>query len=53
VDEYWIVDWRQRTVDVYRRQEGRLESAGTLTGADRLTSPVLPGFDVEVGSLFD
>ena len=44
VREYWIVDWRARTVQVYRRQQTQLELAATLLGEDVLTSPLLPGF---------
>ncbi len=42
--EYWIVDWRRRTVDVYRRDAGRLVLVSTLADGDTLTSPLLPGF---------
>jgi Uma2 family endonuclease len=44
VDEYWIVDWRFRTVDQYRRAGDKLELIATLTGDDELTSPLLAGF---------
>ena len=30
VDEYWIVDWRQRRLEVFRREEARLVLAATL-----------------------
>ena len=32
VDEYWIVDWQQRTVDVYRQADQTLRLVGTLSG---------------------
>ncbi len=44
VQEYWIVDWRVRTVQVYRRAEMALTLVGTLRDDDILTSPLLPGF---------
>jgi Uma2 family endonuclease len=44
VSEYWIVDWRERTVQVYRREQDELRLAATLSGDDLLTSPLLPGF---------
>ena len=44
VREYWIVDWRARTVQVYRRHQTQLVLAATLLGEDVLTSPLLPGF---------
>ena len=52
VDEYWIVDWRARQVEVYRRDEGDLRLVATLTGEDTLTSPMLPGFSCSVASLW-
>jgi Uma2 family endonuclease len=52
VDEYWIADWRERTVDVFRRNGGALTLVATLTDDDTLTSPVLPGFACPVRSLW-
>ncbi|MGH2458286.1 MAG: Uma2 family endonuclease, partial [Chloroflexota bacterium] len=37
--EYWIVDWRKRQVEVYRRAEPTLELMGTFREEDTLTSP--------------
>jgi Uma2 family endonuclease len=53
VDEYWIVDWRARSVAVYRRAGDALALTGTLTGADELTSPHLPGFAMPVPELWE
>jgi Uma2 family endonuclease len=50
--EYWIVDWRLRQVEVYRREEGALRLVATLHEADVLESPVLPGFRLSVAELF-
>ena len=44
VREYWIADWRSRSVQVHRRREARLELVATLLDDDILTSPLLPGF---------
>lgn len=52
VDEYWIADWHTRSVAIYRRGGEMLELVGTLTGADILTSPLLPGFHTPVESIF-
>ncbi len=52
VEEYWILDWRAQTVAVYRRQGRQLQLVATLHTADTLTSPLLPGFSVPVGFLF-
>jgi Uma2 family endonuclease len=53
VDEYWIVDWRQHRVEVFRRTGGDLKLAATLGDNDTLTSPLLPGFEVRVASLWE
>jgi Uma2 family endonuclease len=53
VSEYWIVDWQQRKVEVYRRQQMALQLLATLYAIDTLTSPVLPGFACPVVTLFD
>lgn len=49
--EYWIVDWREPTVEVYRREEAALRLVTTLTADDTLTSPLLPGFTNPVAAL--
>lgn len=51
--EYWIVDWRLRVVQVYRRQDLALQLVATLSGEDVLTSPLLPGFSCPVANLWD
>jgi Uma2 family endonuclease len=53
VREYWIVDWRTQTVTVHRRHEGLLRLEATLGREDSLTSPLLPGFAVPIGRLFE
>ena len=50
--EYWIADRQQRKLEVYRREGGLLKLAVSLYAADELTSPVLPGFRVDVSQLF-
>lgn len=52
VPEYWIVDWEQRQVEVYRREEEGLALTATLGEGDSLTSPQLPGFTCPASSLF-
>ena len=52
VDEYWIVDWRARRVELYRRVEGELALVEPLTGDDILTSPLLPGFACSISTLW-
>jgi len=52
VQEYWIVNWRLREIEVYRRESANLQKVCTLTTSDKLTSPLLPGFDCAVSGLF-
>lgn len=52
VQEYWIADWRDRTVEVYRRRDAQLHRVATLRGDDTLTSPLLPGFSARLAELF-
>ena len=51
VREYWIVDWPDQVIQVYRHRDGALEVAATLSGTDQLTSPLLPGFSCSVGEI--
>ena len=50
--EYWIVNWRQRSVEVYRREQATLRLAATLYAQDILDSPLLPSFTCQVARLF-
>jgi Uma2 family endonuclease len=50
--EYWIVDWRARTVDVYRQDAGVLSLSTHLVGDDEITSPLLPGFVAPLSRIF-
>jgi len=52
VQEYWIVDWQQQQVEVYRRAQAELTLAATLYRDDALQSPLLPGFFCQVAALF-
>ena len=52
VEEYWIVDWRRQTVEVYRREQAALRLGATLGNDDALTSPLLPGFSSSVAGFW-
>jgi len=52
VDEYWIVDWRQRRIEVFRQEDARLILAATFSESDTLTTPLLPTFRCSVRDLF-
>lgn len=50
--EYWVVNWRERYIEVYQRQEGILELDRTLNENDTLQTPLLAGFSCKVEQLF-
>jgi Uma2 family endonuclease len=52
VDEYWITDWRQHRVEVYRRDGAQLAFVATLGPGDTLSSPLLPDFALPLDRLF-
>lgn len=52
VREYWILDWRLKQVEVYRREAGELRRVATLLPEETLTSPLLAGFGCVVSTLF-
>jgi Uma2 family endonuclease len=53
VQEYWIVDSENREVLVFRLQGQTLQEIATLKSDDELTSPLLPGFQLEVSAVFN
>jgi Uma2 family endonuclease len=52
VKEYWIVNWRERTIEIYRRNNAVLTRYKTLDENDTLDTPLLPGFTCKVGDIF-
>jgi Uma2 family endonuclease len=52
VDEYWIADWREQRIEVYRTNRDHLLHVSTLGSGDTLTSPILPGFALLIDRLF-
>jgi Uma2 family endonuclease len=52
VQEYWILDYQQQQVNVYRRRQAVLELAATLLAEDTLTSHLLSEFSCPVAELF-
>jgi Uma2 family endonuclease len=53
VREYWIINWQEQRVELYRREMATLSLAGTLLPGDDVTSPLLPGFIYPVAKLFE
>ncbi len=52
VKEYWVIDWRERNLEVYRRENAVLALSKTLDETDILDSPLLSGFQCKVSQLF-
>ena len=53
VAEYWIVDSGNQVVMVFRLRDQSLEEAANLSGDDQLSSPALPGFQLQVSEIFN
>ncbi len=52
VQEYWIIDWRKQSIEVYRRNSAYLQLACTLFPGDELHSTLLPEFNYAISELF-
>jgi Uma2 family endonuclease len=53
IGEYWIVNWQERWIEVYRQEQASLRLANRLIKSDTLESPLLPGFSCSVAALFE
>jgi Uma2 family endonuclease len=51
-DEYWVINWQERRLEIYRHDEGILTLDKTINETETLHSPLLPGFSCRVGQLF-
>jgi Uma2 family endonuclease len=52
VQEYWIVNWQLKTLEIYRRAAVQLQLVSTLLVGDTLTSPLLPDFSIPMAEIF-
>ena len=52
VEEYWVVNWRERTIDAYRRRNDMLTFYKTFNENDVLETPLLPGFTCQMSQIF-
>jgi Uma2 family endonuclease len=52
VVDYWIVDWPQRRLEVYRSDGTDLQHVETLGEQDVLRTPLLAGFEQTIALLF-
>jgi len=53
VREYWIVDPAYQSIEVFRLENDRYQLFSTVEKAGKITSSVLPGFQLEVSKVFD
>ena len=53
VKEYWIVDSEDQSLLIFHLHEQTLEEVATLRNIDEVTSPLLPGFRLKAGAVFD
>ena len=54
--ELWLIDTEADQIVVHRRstpEAARFDVSFTVGAGDRLTTPVIPGFQLDVGALFD
>jgi len=51
-EEYWIVNWQERLVEVYQRENAVLMLNRTLIENDVLETPLLPGFSCKISRFF-
>ena len=53
IEEYWIIDPRDDSIQVLHLREGQYHDAGRSMRIGTAVSVVLPGFNMNVGQLFD
>lgn len=53
VHEYWVVDSENRAVEIFRLNQGTLESVGSRMDDEEITSPILLGFKLKVSAVFN
>lgn len=53
VREYWIADWHNIQVEIYRRQHAELRLVQTFLAGDELSSSLLPGFVCVIDRFFE
>ncbi len=53
VKQMWVVDGREKKIEVFRASNGRLARAEMLSAADTLETTLLPGWKLEVREIFE
>ncbi len=51
--EYWIVDYRARTIEVLVLEKGKYTLMEEFRSEDTARSQALPGFEIAVDDLFE
>lgn len=51
--EYWIINWIEQHLEIYRREAGQLKLHSTLYKTDVVQSPHVPGFTCQVSQFFE
>jgi Uma2 family endonuclease len=52
IPEYWVVDYRQLTIEVYALEKGEYLLLGKWGPSDEVSSRLMEGFQVAVGEVF-
>ena len=52
VSEYWIISPQNQTATIYTLQDGKFHTSRILVAGDIVTTPVLPGFELDLTELF-
>ena len=52
IPNYWLCDLRQDTLTLLELRDGAYVERATLTAADALTTPLLPGFAIPLSDIF-
>lgn len=52
VSEYWVIDWVNKKIEVFRRENAALRLVATLFSSDLLETPLLPDFKCSVAEVF-
>ncbi len=52
IPHYWLCDLRQDTLTLLELRNGVYEEQATLTAAETLTTPLLPGFAIPLADIF-
>ena len=52
VKEYWVIDPREKGVQIFLLTNEKLLAAGYLYAEDKVTTPLLPGFSLDLSKVF-